>query len=424
MSDLNINILSDPSLGYIYLPSSVNWWLAGGISAANCVEVYQPKGAASYAASKINLANPGTYDAADGAAFPTWSSQIGWTFVGASSQYLTTGYIPADQNHSLIIRFCNGYEDSANLILGALNAVATINQEFSNDHSDVVDYINGAVPFVSIAPGLDHGVLAMAGNKAYRNGVNEGGNLSAWGAGTAVAPNIGGRNFNGVAGTFWTGMVQAFAAYNIALTPAQVLAVTNAMNDIVSLREVLIFDGDSLTLGTDDNNSYPNQFLGLIAGTSYFSYIYGIGGQTLAQMEADAAAQIDVLYQSGRKNVVFCWGGENDLITQTAATTITRLETYCSNRQAAGFQVIVFTLLPNGGDVPPTYEADRQTVNTSIRANWENYADALCDVGGNEFIGDAGDEHDTTYFNVDEVHLNATGYGIVAALAKTAYDTL
>ena len=39
-----------------------NWWVVAG---RTCVVAYQPKGAATYAASLVNLANPGTYDAVE-----------------------------------------------------------------------------------------------------------------------------------------------------------------------------------------------------------------------------------------------------------------------------------------------------------------------------------------------------------------------
>ena len=64
----------------------VPWYLAGGIAKANCIAAYQPKGAASLAASYVNLVTPGTYDAAPGTA-PTFDSALGWTFDG-TSQYL------------------------------------------------------------------------------------------------------------------------------------------------------------------------------------------------------------------------------------------------------------------------------------------------------------------------------------------------
>src|SRR4030042_426783 len=68
---------------------AIPWYLSGSIPRANCIAAYQPKGADSYAASKVNIANPGTYNLSDGAAFPTWAAATGWTFAAASLQYLT-----------------------------------------------------------------------------------------------------------------------------------------------------------------------------------------------------------------------------------------------------------------------------------------------------------------------------------------------
>src|SRR4030042_266315 len=97
--------------------SCLEWWLAGGISAANCLAAYQPKGAASYAASKVNLANPGTYDAVDGVAFPTWAAATGWTFNGVA-QYLTSN-CPTDMKPmSYIARVKNTDNTNFNTIIG------------------------------------------------------------------------------------------------------------------------------------------------------------------------------------------------------------------------------------------------------------------------------------------------------------------
>lgn len=57
-------------------PAAAPWYLAGG--APTPIAVYQPKGAASLAASYVNLANPGTYDAAadvPGYGAPTWTTE-------------------------------------------------------------------------------------------------------------------------------------------------------------------------------------------------------------------------------------------------------------------------------------------------------------------------------------------------------------
>lgn len=64
---------------------AANWW----DTFTDAVLVYCPKGAMSYAASKVNLANPGTYDASDGATYPSFDPASGWIF--DSTEWLTTG---------------------------------------------------------------------------------------------------------------------------------------------------------------------------------------------------------------------------------------------------------------------------------------------------------------------------------------------
>jgi len=82
---------------------AVSWWVVAG---KTCVAAYQPKGAADIAASYVNLASPGTYNAAPGTA-PTWDATSGWIFNG-STQYLTTGVIPTVFNTwTVIVRFSN-----------------------------------------------------------------------------------------------------------------------------------------------------------------------------------------------------------------------------------------------------------------------------------------------------------------------------
>lgn len=93
-------------------PPAANWWEAGG--APTPVAVYQPKGAASLAASYVNLANPGTYDAAPGIAYPSWSS-AGWATNGVD-QYLMTGVV-ASANYTALIKYA-GMVDGG-IIIGA-----------------------------------------------------------------------------------------------------------------------------------------------------------------------------------------------------------------------------------------------------------------------------------------------------------------
>ena len=83
--------------------AAVPWYLAGGAPAP--IAAYQPKGAASLAASYVNLANPGTYDAAPGVA-PTHASATGWTFNG-NTQYLTTNVATSGSAWSIVLRYAH-----------------------------------------------------------------------------------------------------------------------------------------------------------------------------------------------------------------------------------------------------------------------------------------------------------------------------
>ena len=78
------------------------------------------KGAASLAASYINLANPGTYDAAPGTA-PSFDTATGWTFAAASSQYLTTGIV-FGVNWTILVRVGSATQ-SFGYLIGAQSTV-------------------------------------------------------------------------------------------------------------------------------------------------------------------------------------------------------------------------------------------------------------------------------------------------------------
>lgn len=87
------------------LPAGVTeeWWNAlGQIPSENCIAAYRAKGAASYEASLVNLANPGTFDAVEENA-PSWDAINGWNFT--TTQHLQTGVVPTKQTWSAVIRY-------------------------------------------------------------------------------------------------------------------------------------------------------------------------------------------------------------------------------------------------------------------------------------------------------------------------------
>lgn len=202
-------------------PASGGWWLSGGIAAANCIAAYQAKGAASIDASYINLATPGTYNLTLGKA-PAFDTTTGWTFNG-SDTWLSTGVIFVNnQTWSLLIRI-----DS---FITTLRAVGLSRTGASCDFGFYIDntstyYYNGG--FGKYAQKTS-GVLAVAGNTAYYNGISQG-SISS-GSGTAsVGFPIGAMDDDGSRSLWLNGTVQAVAIYNAILTEPQVAAVTTAM---------------------------------------------------------------------------------------------------------------------------------------------------------------------------------------------------
>jgi len=202
----------------------IPWYLSGGISAANCIAAYQPKGAANLAASKVNLANPGTYDAAAGSD-PSFDTSYGWSFNG-TSQYLTTGIVPlVNQTWSAIVRFTDFAQTGFNALFGSSHAGG---KGFIIARTASYYYYNGGA--LNIATPLADGVSGFAGNKGYRNGVAETGTIGTDGTNIydiyiGTFNNVGSPTF----GAGNTKKIQAFAIYDTVLTSTQMGLLSTAM---------------------------------------------------------------------------------------------------------------------------------------------------------------------------------------------------
>jgi hypothetical protein len=199
--------------------ADVSWWLAGGISAANAIAAYQPKGAASLAASYVNLANPGTYDAAPGVA-PTFNTSTGWTFNG-TTQYLTSGVTPAT-NYTIAVRYANLTADdwligAHDWIGGGLFGidVASWGGRYYNTNS-IFDGVYTAATKI------------LAWDVGYTNGATVG-TVASPGPAPAFPLFIGARNARGAPDLYVGADVLAVAIYDNKLGAAQVAAVSAAM---------------------------------------------------------------------------------------------------------------------------------------------------------------------------------------------------
>lgn len=193
-----------------------DWWAAGG--ATGCVLAVQPKGAADYAASKLDLSGNGNH-VTDGVA-ADWDATNGWTF--SSNKYLITPVVPAtDRSWSAIVRFSGGGST-----VGKLFGSESLYFGIYPNYLGTIYYDNCYE--TSTTPGLNSGRLAFAGLKAYRDGVDEGLTGGSSLGGTARAIYIGASHTSGGPNAYWAGSIYALAVYDNTLSAGQVAAIDSA----------------------------------------------------------------------------------------------------------------------------------------------------------------------------------------------------
>lgn len=197
------------------------WYRAGGAPVP--VAVYQPKGAADLAASYVNLANPGTYNATTGVA-PTFDAASGW--IGSGSAWLRTGITSAN-NMSVFVRFA-GMVGSTSMLIGS--RLSGFDGLYFTSTPDLTSHYYNYGSRALVAGLMASGVMAIAGGNGYRDGALE---TSATGNSVTVGREIYmmALNTDGTASVFCAlnVSIQAIAIYSSVLTADQVAAVSAAM---------------------------------------------------------------------------------------------------------------------------------------------------------------------------------------------------
>jgi len=240
-----ISKMIPPLLGYYTMSGGdvIPWYLSGGILASNCVASYQAKGMSSYAASLVNLANPGTYNLTVGNA-PLWSTANGWTFDG-SNDHFTTGINDAD-GWSWIVAIDNGDVVDTRVVFGTSRDGAPYEGlGFGNKISTNRQYKNGA--YLNKAGNVSSGVFAARGGTVYKDGAEDG-TLTNSGC-TGLEIPIGCLQIGASKTYYYKGDIWSLALYNTVITEDQVIAITNAINALSGLTSIVAF-GDSVTAGT------------------------------------------------------------------------------------------------------------------------------------------------------------------------------
>lgn len=217
--------------------------------------------------------------------------------------------------------------------------------------------------------------------------------------------------------------MQAMATWPSALTQAQIATaydhfagnITTAMD---TTTRVYVAEGDSITEAT---GSYAYLF-GANASPAVIGSNKAVSGSTLASLNSRAATVDLAIASTAQDHILSVLIGANDLAGYSggAAQYITDLAAYCDARRAAGWQVVICTILPTTN---ATHNTRRATVNAAI-AGWVGvHADAIADFAANGTMGDDADASNLTYYS-DGVHPTAAGQAVLEPILRAAINAL
>lgn len=205
------------------------WWLQGGIEAASCVGAYRAHGVTDLASSYVNLANPGTNDLAVVTTAPEFAEGGGWTFLGEFSPFrnLTTGLVPA-AGWTMIVAFSGCVSGLSRTVAGVTSGEGARFSIEPREDADYRHYYAGG--YRQAAGAVAAGVMAVAGQQGYLDGVADGDAIPAWSGSNTHQLMMGGLNDGGGFGSNpFLGTVTHMAVYDATLTGEQVAAVTAAI---------------------------------------------------------------------------------------------------------------------------------------------------------------------------------------------------
>lgn len=148
------------------------WWVVAG---KTCVAAYQPKGAASQAASYVNLANPGTYDASVGFGVVNWDTLTGWSIgIGWPASYMLSG-IPYDSTDiAVFIRFANRNVTTPFVLGTTASGTLHIIQTGSDGWATLQWENGGLLSLTGQVETITSATCGLSGAAAYYNGINKG----------------------------------------------------------------------------------------------------------------------------------------------------------------------------------------------------------------------------------------------------------
>lgn len=181
--------------------------------------------------------------------------------------------------------------------------------------------------------------------------------------------------------------------------------------------------GDELTKGINvqETESYPSR-LSDIGGYLGVSRLGDTG-----QVVFDTLALADQLREnliSFRRNLCVVWCGANDIFynpyTSISETVFYVLRSFCSERVAENFGVIVLDMLPRS-DAGEDFEIERVRFNNMLRSQWNEFAHNLVELSQ---VPQLSNPADSTYFDTNGFLLTTAGYDLIAQKVAQAIDTV
>jgi hypothetical protein len=189
--------------------------------------------------------------------------------------------------------------------------------------------------------------------------------------------------------------INSIALYDRALTDAEMLTAFAALEARAAASSLtvtidgryVVSVGDSLTIDST-TPSYAHLFCAN-ASPRVYACLYGQSGGTLAVLVTQAAVIDAVLPadRTGQEYILTILIGTNDLTASgDVSGFVASLASFCDDRRAAGWTVVLCTLPPNDR---PDFNTRRNTANPLIRdfVNVPIHADYICDFAADPTMG-------------------------------------
>lgn len=402
---------------------------------------------------KYNLINPATYTLTFSG---TWTHNANGALPNGTTGYAQTGLIPSavqTTDNTSVFYFSRADANNNSVVIGVTTSATSQERiqprnagNAASPHYSSTNQPSGAVPdsvglFIA---------SKTASNNAFIQKQRSIVNTSTTCAGTLPTHQIyiGAANGAGTASNFTTrGCIGA--GIGKGLTTSECTILNNLLEQfnytigrVVPILPNVIYEGDSFFAAginipgaintylsgqgytvTSNNYAVSGSTVGYVNGTNYMNYS--------TRTSAVTALRNPLFF---REMVVF-WEGTNEInfylnngstAAQAAQSCYDNYNSYAQLwNQSGGTMVVLNTVTPRtDASANASFETARTTFNSQILADftvatsvsgvyrsnlskWRNTL--LCDVGNSAAMGYEGASNDTTYFNVDKVHPNATG---------------